>query len=31
MAVLGQLERWLTHHDRDGPVPVLRDRAWTHE
>jgi 8-oxo-dGTP pyrophosphatase MutT (NUDIX family) len=30
-AVLGQLRRWLTHHDRDGPVPVLRDRAWFSE
>lgn len=30
-AVLGQLQRWLTHHDRDGPVPVLRDRIWHQE
>jgi 8-oxo-dGTP pyrophosphatase MutT (NUDIX family) len=30
-AVLGQFERWLANHDRDGPVPVLRDRAWTDE
>jgi 8-oxo-dGTP pyrophosphatase MutT (NUDIX family) len=30
-AVLGQFERWLAHHDRDGPVPVLRDRVWVHE
>ncbi len=30
-AVLGQLERWLAHHDRDGLVPVLRDRGWVHE
>jgi 8-oxo-dGTP pyrophosphatase MutT (NUDIX family) len=30
-AVLWQFNRWLTHHDRDGPVPVLRDRQWTHE
>ena len=27
-AVLGQLQRWLSHHDRDGPVPTLRDRVW---
>ena len=30
-AVLGQFERWLTQHDRDGAVPVLRDRVWHHE
>jgi 8-oxo-dGTP pyrophosphatase MutT (NUDIX family) len=30
-AVLGQFQRWLTLHDRDGLVPVLRDRVWTHE
>jgi 8-oxo-dGTP pyrophosphatase MutT (NUDIX family) len=30
-AVLGQFQRWLTHHDRDGPVPVLMDRQWHHE
>jgi 8-oxo-dGTP pyrophosphatase MutT (NUDIX family) len=30
-AVLWQFNRWLTHHDRDGPVPVLRDRQWVHE
>jgi 8-oxo-dGTP pyrophosphatase MutT (NUDIX family) len=30
-AVLWQFNRWLTHHDRDGLVPVLRDRVWTHE
>ncbi len=29
-AVLDQFNRWLTLHDRDGPVPVLRDRMWTH-
>jgi 8-oxo-dGTP pyrophosphatase MutT (NUDIX family) len=28
-AVLWQFNRWLTRHDRDGPVPVLRDRQWT--
>ncbi len=27
-AVLAQLQRWLSHHDRDGPVPTLRDRVW---
>ncbi len=27
-AVLGCLQRWLAHHDRDGPVPTLRDRVW---
>ena len=30
-AILGQFTRWLAYHDRDGPVPVLRDRAWTME
>ena len=30
-AVLGQLERWLAHQDRDGLVPVLRDRKWVKE
>ncbi len=30
-AVLWQFSRWLSHHDRDGPVPVLRDRQWVHE
>jgi 8-oxo-dGTP pyrophosphatase MutT (NUDIX family) len=30
-AVLGQFQRWLTHHDRNGPVPVLTDRQWGHE
>jgi 8-oxo-dGTP pyrophosphatase MutT (NUDIX family) len=30
-AVLGQFQRWLTRHDRDGPVPVLTDRQWSHE
>jgi 8-oxo-dGTP pyrophosphatase MutT (NUDIX family) len=30
-AVLGQFRRWLTHHDRDGGVPVLQDRVWTIE
>jgi len=29
-AILWQFNRWLTRHDRDGPVPVLRDRMWTH-
>ncbi len=27
-AVLAQLQRWLAHHERDGPVPTLRDRVW---
>lgn len=27
-AVLAQLRRWLAHHDRDGALPTLRDRAW---
>lgn len=27
-AVLGQLQRFLSHHDRNGPVPTLRDRVW---
>ena len=27
-AVLAQLQRWLSYHDRDGPVPTLRDRVW---
>jgi 8-oxo-dGTP pyrophosphatase MutT (NUDIX family) len=30
-AILWQFNRWLTHHDRDGLVPVLRDRQWVHE
>jgi 8-oxo-dGTP pyrophosphatase MutT (NUDIX family) len=30
-AVLGQLQRWLSHHDRGGPVPVLQNRVWTME
>lgn len=30
-AVLGQLRHWLAHQDRDGLVPVLRDRQWVHE
>ncbi len=30
-AVLWQFSRWLSHHDRDGPVPVLRDRQWVRE
>jgi len=30
-AVLGQFQRWLTQHDRDGPVPVLQDRVWKYE
>jgi 8-oxo-dGTP pyrophosphatase MutT (NUDIX family) len=29
-AVLWQFSRWLSHHDRDGPVPVLRDRQWVY-
>ena len=28
-AVLGQLRLWLTEPDHDGPIPTLRDRAWT--
>jgi 8-oxo-dGTP pyrophosphatase MutT (NUDIX family) len=28
-AVLWQFQRWLSHHDRDGPVPTLQDRVWT--
>ncbi len=27
-AVLEQLQRWLSHHERDGAVPTLRGRAW---
>ena len=27
-AVLGQFTRWVAHHDRDGMLPVLRDRQW---
>jgi 8-oxo-dGTP pyrophosphatase MutT (NUDIX family) len=27
-AVLWQFQRWLSHHDRDGPVPTLQDRVW---
>jgi 8-oxo-dGTP pyrophosphatase MutT (NUDIX family) len=30
-AVLGQVQRWLAHQDRDGLVPVLRDRVWGSE
>ena len=30
-AVLGQFNLWLTHHDRDGALPVLRDRQWLME
>ncbi len=30
-AVLGRFRHWLAHQDRDGPVPVLRDRAWHEE
>ena len=30
-AVLGQLNTWLDTPDRHGPVPVLRDRAWSYE
>ena len=28
-AVLGQLQRWLAFHDREGAIPTLRDRVWT--
>jgi 8-oxo-dGTP pyrophosphatase MutT (NUDIX family) len=28
MAVLHQFTRWMAHHDRDGMLPVLRDRQW---
>jgi 8-oxo-dGTP pyrophosphatase MutT (NUDIX family) len=27
-AVLGQFSLWLSHHNRDGALPVLRDRQW---
>ncbi len=30
-AVLDRLQHWLTNQDRDGPVPVLRDRRWHSE
>jgi 8-oxo-dGTP pyrophosphatase MutT (NUDIX family) len=30
-AVLGQFNLWLTYHDRDGALPVLRDRQWLME
>jgi 8-oxo-dGTP pyrophosphatase MutT (NUDIX family) len=30
-AILGQATRWLTHHDHDGGLPVLRDRQWIME
>ena len=30
-AVLGQFQRWLSRHDRDGRVPVLQHRVWTEE
>ncbi len=30
-AVLGRFAHWLAHQDRDGPVPVLRDRRWSEE
>ncbi len=30
-AVLGQFERWLSGHGRDGMVPVLRHRVWVEE
>lgn len=30
-AVLGKLQGWLAAPDRNGPVPVLRDRAWSWE
>ena len=30
-AILGQFQRWLAHHDRDGPIPVMRDRRWSEE
>jgi 8-oxo-dGTP pyrophosphatase MutT (NUDIX family) len=28
-AVLWQFQRWLSHHDRDGPVPTLQNRVWS--
>ena len=30
-AVLGCFRQWLTRADDDGPVPVMRDRAWSEE
>jgi 8-oxo-dGTP pyrophosphatase MutT (NUDIX family) len=30
-AVLMQFQRWMSHHDRDGALPVLRDRQWVLE
>jgi 8-oxo-dGTP pyrophosphatase MutT (NUDIX family) len=27
-AVLAQFSLWLAHHNRDGALPVLRDRQW---
>jgi 8-oxo-dGTP pyrophosphatase MutT (NUDIX family) len=27
-AVLMQFQRWMSHHDREGALPVLRDRQW---
>jgi len=30
-AVLGQFSLWLSHHNRDGALPVLRDRQWSLE
>jgi len=27
-AVLAQFSLWLAHHNRDGGLPVLRDRQW---
>ena len=30
-AVLWQFARWLSHHDRDGALPTLRDRQWVRE
>ena len=30
-AVLGRFQHWLAYQDRDGPVPVLRDRVWSEE
>jgi 8-oxo-dGTP pyrophosphatase MutT (NUDIX family) len=30
-AVLARFSLWLAHHDRDGGLPVLRDRQWVLE
>ena len=30
-AILGQFVRWLTHHDRGGPVATLQNRVWTYD